>query len=42
MRPEEKKKKNTPNFKPAYIFWVDSVDFYPRSELVKELPEVEM
>ena len=25
---QKKRKKNTPNFKPAYIFWVDSVDFF--------------
>lgn len=30
------------NFKVPYIFWVDSVDFYPQSELVKELPQVEL
>lgn len=37
-----KKEKKTSNFKALSIFWVDSPDFYSRSESVRELPEVEM
>lgn len=38
----EKKKKKISNFKAPYISWVDSIDFYLRSKLLKELPEVKM
>lgn len=30
------------NFKTPCISWIHSIDCYTRSELVKELPEVEM